>query len=227
MRMTDALSLLSFAALALLLGFKHSYDADHIVAVANLLRTSKSLREALTMSVSWSLGHMLTASGITAFLFVFRESVLALLLKNFELLVGVMLVGLGLYSLYDLTRFHWHEHQDPERGEKHAHPHVHAKSERRQHVHKHMFGIGIVHGLASNDELLILLTAELGLNSLPDMLAGTALFSLGVVAGMMVFAAIFTYPLLKSHSEKLFTAFTVLSAGASIFYGALMLTGHA
>ncbi len=221
--MIEWMPTLSFAVLALLLGFKHSYDADHIVAVANLLRKSKSLREALRMSVSWSAGHMITASGITAFLYVFKESILHTFLESFELAVGVMLIGLGLYSLFDLARYHWHEHEHP--GERHAH--VHAKSERGHHLHQHMFGIGIVHGLASNDELLILLTASLGVQSLAGMLAGTFLFSAGVVAGMMLFAAVFTYPLLKSHSKKLYAAFTVLSAGASIFYGWIMLSGQA
>ena len=223
--MIEWMPAVSFAVLALLLGFKHSYDTDHIVAVANLLRKSKSLREALTMSISWSAGHLITASGITAFLYVFRESVLRLLLEKFELLVAVMLIGLGLYSLYDLTRFHRHEHEG-ESG-KHAHLHVHAKNEQGRHLHQHMFGIGIVHGLASNDELLILLTASLGLNSLAGMLAGTALFSVGVVAGMMVFAVVFTYPLFRAHSDKLYAAFTVLVALASIAYGWLMLRGLA
>ena len=42
--MIEWMPAVSFAVLALLLGFKHSYDTDHIVAVANLVRKSKSLR---------------------------------------------------------------------------------------------------------------------------------------------------------------------------------------
>ena len=70
------MDILFFLGLALALGFKHSYDADHLVAVSNLLVRSHDLRRTALMSVSWALGHMLTASGITVILFVFRETLL-------------------------------------------------------------------------------------------------------------------------------------------------------
>jgi len=214
---------LSFALLALFLGFKHSYDADHIVAVANLLRKSRSMKESFRMSISWSLGHMLTASGITAILYVFRESILQAILSRFELIVGIMLIGLGLYTIGDVFLFHRHEHSSGKAA--HEHSHMHSKPADKKHLHKHMFGIGIVHGLASNDELLILLTASLGVTSLVGMLAGVAIFSIGVVGGMMLFAAIFSYPMLKIYSDRIYAAVSILVAVSSIVYGGMMLAG--
>lgn len=215
--------LLSFAVLAFLLGLKHSYDADHIVAVANLLRKAVSIRESLWMSLSWSVGHMLTASGITAILYIFRESLLQAILSSFELLVGGMLVLLGIWSLSDILLFHRHVHE--EKGKKHEHLHMHTKAEKGKHFHKHMFGIGIVHGLASNDELLILLTASLGVTSLAGMIVGVAIFSIGVVLGMMLFSLIFTWPLLKVHSDRIYAIISILVGVASVAYGAMMLIG--
>ena len=217
------LDYLPFAGLALLLGFKHSYDADHIIAVANFLRKADTLKSAVKLSVSWALGHMITAAIITTILYVFRESLLTALLANFEKIVGVMLIALGLFSLKDLFSLHSHAHEHE--GIKHEHPHRHGRHAQdfKGHIHKHMFGIGIVHGLASNDELLILLTASLGLATLAGILFGVAVFSLGVVLGMVVFALIFSYPLLKAKSDAIYKAVTVITGVMSVAYGMLML----
>src|SRR3972149_3109893 len=93
------MEILLFLGLALALGVKHSYDADHLVAVSNLRTRSKNLRRTIAMSVSWALGHMLTASGVTLILFVFREAFLAQFLAIFELAVAAMLIAIGLVSL--------------------------------------------------------------------------------------------------------------------------------
>ena len=214
---------LPFAGLALVLGFKHSFDADHVVAVSGLLRRSRSLKESAAMSISWSVGHMATAAIITALLFAFKDSILAQVLSHFELLVGVMLVVIGAWSLRELFILHKHPHSHGK--VKHAHAHLHTKSADGVHFHKHFFGIGLVHGLASNDELLLLLTAELGLTSLAGMLVGTAIFSVGVVLGMMLFSLAFTFPLLKAHSEGISRGVTLLTGVASVGYGAMMLLG--
>src|SRR3989338_9234808 len=140
-----------FAALAL--GIKHSFDADHLVGVSNILTKSRSLLQTIKMSFSWAIGHMLTAILITVLLFVFRDSVLPFVLDKFELLVAIMLIMLGAISLYQAGFFHNHKHD----GKEHIHLHMHLKNN-ETHEHKHMFGIGILQGLASNDELLLLLT---------------------------------------------------------------------
>ena len=216
------LDYLPFAGLALLLGFKHSYDADHIIAVANFLRKADTLKSAVKISVSWALGHMVTAAIVTTILYVFRESLLTAFLTNFEKVVGVMLVVLGLFSLKDLFGLHSHTHEHE--GTRHEHPHRHAR-DFKGHIHKHMFGIGIVHGLASNDELMILFTASLGLATLSGILFGVAVFSLGVVLGMVVFALIFSYPLLRAKSDAIYKSVTVITGITSVAYGALMLAG--
>ena len=198
---------LSFAGLALLLGFKHSYDADHIIAVANVLRKTNTLISAVKLSISWAIGHMATATVVTVLLYAFRESVLRIVLANFDKAVAIMLIILGLFSLKDLFNLHSHTH----------------KLGNIKHSHQHMFGIGIMHGLASNDELLILFAASLGLTALPGILLGVAIFSVGVVLGMVLFALVFSYPLLKARSEFYYRLITVIAGAASVAYGAAML----
>ena len=53
-----AIEFAAFMVLALVLGFKHSYDADHLVAVSNLITRSGSVRKTSLMSVAWAAGQI-------------------------------------------------------------------------------------------------------------------------------------------------------------------------
>ncbi len=203
--------------LALMLGFKHSYDADHLVAVSNLIVKSKSQRQTFWMSVSWAVGHMLTASIVTILIFQFKEFFLSKFLPHFELAVGVMLVFLGTVSILSIRGDIFHIHRHSHEGDTHEHPHIHLSKD--EHYHTHMFGIGIVHGLASNDELLILFAASLGITSLGGLFVYVAIFSLGVIAGMVLFGFVISYPKSRFGGENLNKVVTFAVGTLSIVYG--------
>lgn len=209
-----------FALLAFILGFKHSYDADHIIAVSNILRKSPSAGSAAKISISWAVGHMITAAIITIIIFILKDSLLKPVLEYFEVIAGIMLVALGCISLKDSFALHSHIHTHS--GVTHSHPHLHLRDESR-HAHRHMFGIGIIHGLASNDELLILLTASLGITSIGGILAGIGIFSIGVVLGMILFACLFSYSILKLRTARLYRLFLFGTGAISVAYGIGML----
>lgn len=251
--------------LALLLGIKHSFDADHLMAVSSLLMNSESRKHTVTMSISWSLGHMMTASILTVILFVFRETLLKNLLENMEILVGVMLLVIGLITLaveFNLISFHKHTHKQSEliysedkRNEEqegadspatiltHAHHHVHTKKSfigdehkiHHAHPHQHvarpqkkhglMIGIGVIQGIASNDELLLLLTLTLGIQQLPILLLSVVMFSLGVVFGMIIYGLTIHYPMEKWGKEKVSRIGNVVLASLSIFYAIWIFLG--
>ena len=216
------LELISFMVLALVLGFKHSYDSDHLIAVSNILRKADSVKSSMRVGFSWAAGHMLTATIITIALFIFKESFLNRVLPNFEKAVGIMLIVIGILSLRDFFNFHLHRHSHGDIV--HSHPHIHLKKHQdKKHYHIHMFGIGIVHGLASNDELLILFTASLAVTSLAGLIAALGLFSFGVVLGMILFTIVFSYPLIKLHSEKIYELVSFGTGAIGVVYGALML----
>ena len=214
------IELISFLLLALVLGFKHSYDPDHLIAVSNILRKVDSVKLAAKIGLNWAIGHMLTATIITILLFIFKESISSNILQHFEKVVGVMLIILGIISLKSILNFHSHRHKHD--GIVHSHPHLHVK-DKNNHSHAHMFGIGIIHGLASNDEILILLTASLAVTSLGGLLVGLGFFSIGVVLGMIFFAMIFSFPLIKLNSDKIYMAVSLITGSTGIAYGALML----
>lgn len=212
---------LLFVGLALALGFKHSYDADHLVAVSNFLMRSRSLRRTSLMSLSWAAGHMLTATAITIVLFAFRATLLRDVLGYLELGVAVMLVVIGVLSLLiEFRVIHRHAHRHASEEHEHAHVHVRAKD------HQTMFGIGIVHGLASNDELLVLLVASLSVASLEALIGGVGVFSLGVVAGMVTFGLGVTYPVKRWGTERVRRAINVGAAVLSIAYAAYLFLGY-
>lgn len=216
------LGLISFMALALVLGFKHSYDSDHLVAVSNILRKVDSLKSSIRIGFSWAIGHMLTATIITITLFIFKESFLNDVLPHFEKIAGIMLIALGILSLRDFFSFHLHRHSHS--GIVHSHPHIHLKKNKdKKHAHIHILGIGVVHGLASNDELLILFTASFAVTSLGGLVAALGMFSLGVVLGMALFAFVFSYPLIKLHSEKICRFVSLGTGSIGVLYGTLML----
>ncbi len=234
-----------FLAVALLLGFKHSYDADHLVAVSNFLVKSPSHRSTARLTTSWAAGHMITASIITITLYVSSRALLKQFLDNLQLSVVIMLVAIGLFGIISETRY-YHEHIHRHIMGEHSHLHYHTSmlgrirgaisrdknpdvSGEPPHSpgdpHMTMFGIGIVHGLASNDELLILLTASIGLSSLRNLLVGVGVFSVGVVLGMIVYGIAITYPMVKFGQGRVRRLVNLSVAVLSIAYAVLLLAG--
>jgi high-affinity nickel permease len=210
--------------LSLILGIKHAFDADHIIAISTYLPKSKSLKETIKMSVSWGVGHMATAGLITFLLFLNRDIFLSKLLGYFESIVALMLIGLGIASILNslgLELFHRHIHDDSGKG--HGHPHVHEEGEVHSHYHKHMFGIGIIHGLASNDELIVLFTASLAVSTLTALISYVAIYTIGVIFGMVAFAYVLSYPLIKAKKEGATKVVMFLVGLVSIVYGSFLL----
>jgi ABC-type nickel/cobalt efflux system permease component RcnA len=216
----------AFMVLALALGFKHSYDADHLVAVSNLIARSPSVRRAGLMSISWAIGHMLTAAILTVVLFTVGRPVLLGFLEQMEVAVAIMLVLIGVLGLlWEFNVFHIHEHWHGVA--KHTHLHTWLHGHLTKHGdHKTMFSIGIVHGIASNDELFVLLVVALIVATLGELLLGVAVFSLGVVAGMVLFAVGLNYPIVRWGGRRVRRAVNVAVAVVSIVYALLLLVGY-
>jgi high-affinity nickel permease len=214
-----------FMVFALALGFKHSYDADHLVAVSNLITRSGSVRRAGLMSVSWAFGHMLTAAILTVLLYTLGQSVLSGFLSQMAILVAVMLALIGVLGLlWEFNVFHMHEHVHGLARHTHVHSWLHGHLTKHGE-HKTMFSVGIVQGIASNDELLFLLVGALGVATLGALLLGVAAFSLGVVAGMVLFAVGLNYPILRWGSQRVQRVVNITVAVLSIAYAALLFAG--
>lgn len=212
---------ISFIFLALVLGFKHSYDSDHLIAVSSILRKADSVKSSLKSGLSWAAGHMLTATVVTIIIFVFRQTFLNNILPYFEIMIGIMIIALGILSLREFFSLHSHMHSHG--SIVHSHPHLHIKNQEKKHHHRHMFGIGIIQGLASNNELIILFAASLALTSLGGLIAALGFFSLGVVMGMLLFSFAFSYSLIRMHSYRIYRFLSFGTGSIGVIYGSLML----
>lgn len=218
---------LFFGVLALVLGFKHAFDVDHVVAVSNLLTRQARLGRVLGLGAAWAGGHMITAALVSSLVFLFAEAVLPVT-SRFGIIVPFMLLAIGVFGiLAEWRRFHLHRHSHVGGGPSHTHLHSHFRGP--AHEHGAMAGIGVVHGLASNDELLVVLLVGLGAANLWQVLGGVALFSLGVVAGMVIYAAAIHFGSqagAKAARRDWFpAALTVAFSVASIAYGVYLLLG--
>jgi hypothetical protein len=112
---------------------------------------------AWRIGAAWGLGHGIAVASVAALGQVARAGLrLDGLSAWAERSIGLLLVGLGLWTLARAGRLvlHQHEHRHGEAGA-HTHVHVHSKRHLEEHQaptgHQHGFaalGIGVVHGLA-------------------------------------------------------------------------------
>lgn len=167
---------------------------DHLAAITPLAASGP--RRSWRAGALWGTGH---TGG------VWLVAILALLLRGVlpidrlsgwsERLVGIVLIGIGLWGLRQAlrTRVHVHEHEHD--GARHAHLHVHTHPHptsttappRRDaaiaaHGHTHAaFGVGVLHGLAGSSHFLGVLPAL----ALPTH-TGALVYILGFGAGTIV-----------------------------------------
>jgi ABC-type nickel/cobalt efflux system permease component RcnA len=196
--------MISLLVLGLLLGMRHTLEADHLAAVASLATRSKGMRGTVFQGAVWGLGHTLTlllAGGVCLLL---RAAISERLAAALEGAVGVMLLVLGADVLLRLRRrrIHLHVHRHPD-GTVHFHAHSHAPEEahdRDHHQHAHREGfplrallVGMVHGLAGSAALLLVTLTTLSSAWLG--VAYIAVFGIGSIAGMAVLAAVIALPL--------------------------------
>ena len=141
---------------------------DHLAAITPLSishhETSKA-GGAWRVGIRWGLGHALGVAAMGALLLTFQQ---ALDLDRFawwsERLVGVVLIGLGVWGLRRATSRWVHSHHHEHDGSEHAHIHFHRPGETTEttatHRHSHTaFAVGLLHGFAGTTHLFGLLPA--------------------------------------------------------------------
>lgn len=196
------------AALGLALGMRHALDPDHVVAMLNMLSGQKSKWKGWRSGALWGLGHSAALLVVGGALILAKAAVPVPLAAGLESLVALMLVGLGLKSIFTERYF-----------AKHGHYHdLDAIFKRGLRP----FFIGLVHGLAGSGAVALLAAA-----AVPGAAAGflyLGMFGLGTIAGMTLVTFF-----LQALSGRLFSDPKVrgrvaMAAGAlSALFGAYML----
>jgi ABC-type nickel/cobalt efflux system permease component RcnA len=189
---TDAIAL----GTAVLLGVLHALEIDHMVAVTTFVSRRPSLRSATRFGFRWGVGHsaaVLLAGGVllaTGVRWPERYDALG------EGLVGLMLVGLGLWALAAARKLHLHpeeEHGDHAHlhvhGPRAAHRHRHAADRAAARIHEHggITLVGLLHGLAGTTGALALVPVTMA-DRVGLGLGYLAAFGAGVTLAMTLFA---------------------------------------
>lgn len=191
---------------AAVVGFSHAFEADHLVAVSNIVTKRDRLIHAIKDGIYWGLGHSSTIFAIGLLIIVGKATFLNGYFGYLEALVGFMLIGLGAFRFYRLF------------GEKAADskPHYH------QEGHGLAYGVGLIHGLAGSGAMVLLVMSEIKGNW--DSMIYLLIFGLGSVAGMLLAAGLFSLPFSKRMADKpaLQQALTALSSLLCIGYGCLV-----
>lgn len=178
---------LATLGLGFVLGLKHAFDSDHLVAVSTIITRERSPWRSLWIGLFWGLGHTLTLLLVGLVVLGMKQRISVPVEMSLECLVGVMLVGLGLVTLLDCWRNCVHVHHHNHDGNAHMHFHTHAESALHGHAHRLRLGIkplviGMVHGLAGSAALMLIVLASISPPSLG--LAYIGIFGAGSVLGM-------------------------------------------
>jgi hypothetical protein len=217
------ISLLSILAVGFALGMRHATDADHVVAVSTIMSRERSLWRAAAIGLIWGVGHSLTILVVGSAILFFGWVVPARLGLGLEFSVGLMLVGLGAWSLKAFGS----EPQALAAGP--GGLTAETSPAWPGHIHPHLPGaarpllVGIVHGLAGS-AAVALLVLPIFQNHLWAVIY-LVVFGAGTVAGMMLVTATMALPLHWSvrRSTNFHRGLGRLAAVASVGFGAFLL----
>jgi len=212
---------LAILGLGFVLGLKHAFDSDHMIAVSTIVTREQSPWRSLWIGLFWGLGHTVTLLLVGLVVLGMKQQVPAPLEMSLECLVGVMLVVLGLATLTDWWQRRLHAHSHHHDGTAHTHFHAHADDVGHSHVHRLRVGlkplvIGMIHGLAGSAALMLVVLASIPSPGLG--LAYIGIFGVGSILGMglvsLLFGFFFSYavPRLDNVGQALRLATGALSA---------------
>jgi ABC-type nickel/cobalt efflux system permease component RcnA len=195
-------SLLLFGS-ALGLGAAHAFEPDHMAAVSTFVARRPSPKQAIMFGIQWAIGHGLSLLLIGSILFALKMTIAESLAGSLEKIVGVVLIGLGLWTLYQLRPgelHHTHSHHHEHDGHDHAHHH-HDEHEHSAHMHAdgtthshhgHSHGkgslwMGMLHGAAGTAAFVGEALVAVSQTYLAVFLY-TLFFSIGVLVAMALYA---------------------------------------
>lgn len=135
-------------ATALVAGFAHALEPDHMAAVTTFVSRRPRPLQAVGFGLRWGVGHSASILVVGVILIALDLRLSERLARGLEFGVGGMLLGLGAWLLWSVL--HERAHRMAERGEparEHAHGHTHSHG---------TLWVGMAHGLAGTAPLVAL-----------------------------------------------------------------------
>ncbi|MCX8157986.1 MAG: sulfite exporter TauE/SafE family protein [Verrucomicrobiae bacterium] len=164
---------------------------DHLAAIAPL--ATRYPQRAWVPGARWGIGHSAGVALVGLLALLAREWLPVEAISHWgEKLVGVLLMGIGVWGVHKAHRLvvHAHPHDHGHQSSPHAHLHVHEIGPRSPGSHGHVhaaMGIGVLHGLAGSSHLLGILPM-LGMRTQWESALYLAAFAAGTILSMAVFS---------------------------------------
>ncbi|TKH06218.1 urease accessory protein UreH [Peribacillus simplex] len=175
------MSLLLVLAIGFVLGIKHALEPDHIIAVSTIASQSKKIWKSSLAGVFWGIGHTLTLLVFGVILILLKNEIPEAWAMSLEFLVGIMLVYLGITTIFSWKQTKRHEHTG------------------RATYLKSML-VGIVHGLAGSAAMVLLTLSTI--DEAWQEAIYIIIFGVGTCIGMLLFTTILSIPFVTSSSSK-------------------------
>ena len=86
-------------------GLRHGFDIDHIAAISDIVSSQQSRRRSFLLATTYAVGHMLVLLALGGVAVVAGARISGWTEGLMSRLIGLTLVGLGLYVVYSLVRF--------------------------------------------------------------------------------------------------------------------------
>lgn len=226
--------LLLITGLGLILGMRHSTDADHVVAISTIVTRQKSIRGAAIVGSVWGIGHTITIFVVGSLIILFKVEIPPRVGLSMEFCVAVMLVLLGVLNLsgamQKITRFFTRARVQEPTTSMPSSPSGSWLSNNGTafgqlgiyHCIRPLV-IGLVHGLAGSAAVALLV-----LSTIHDPVWATLyllIFGAGTMLGMMVMTAAMAMPLnlAGERSATLSRYLGTVSGMASLCFGSFLI----
>lgn len=207
------MALASFLGLGFLIGMKHALEPDHLAAVATLAARDSNGTAALRQGVAWGLGHTLTLMLFGGVVLALGRNIPDRLAQVLDLMVGVMLIGLGADVLRRLPPL-----VSPSLADRAPHVEQPFLAHRRWPLRAAL--IGMMHGMAGSAAMILL-----SLHAVGSWVAGIAyilIFGAGSVLGMALLSILIALPMRATAGRLRWinSGLTVVVGGFSLLLGA-------
>jgi nickel/cobalt exporter len=196
-------------ATALVLGFLHGLGADHLMAIAALAVRPRhgAARPSVTpfdVAVRFAIGHAVLLLAGAALVLILGWQIPAVVEQTGERVGGVLLISMGLFTLWVVVsdrlygHSHGHEHEAHHAHDHHVHWHFHfgrreAHPAPKQHAHG-AGALGAVFAVSGLRALTLLAPALQGgaAASLVTLLYLVGVFALGILLSMSLVGIVLT-----------------------------------
>jgi high-affinity nickel-transport protein len=174
--------MMTAAALGFLLGLRHAFDPDHVIAVSTIVARHRSPWIASWIGASWGVGHGAMILAIGALVIGLRIAIPEAFARTAEIGIGVLLVGLGVANLFAAYESASGAAAECDGASRPLGPTL-ARSAL----------VGLAHGLAGSAAVALLALAAMPGPAAALLYLGV--FGIGSVAGMVAFSLVVGGPL--------------------------------